>query len=103
MEDIPARLANSSSNEGSHDLQCRCFDAAEEISRLRAENVALTAANAASVGRDNKVQMHVDLNEAYSVLLDLTHKLNIKKFNADLRKGRSFLSRMVDISDYPPC
>lgn len=36
MEDILARLANSSSNESSHELQCRCFDAAEEISRMRA-------------------------------------------------------------------
>ena len=35
MKDILERLANSSPNEGSHDLQCRCFDAAEEISRLR--------------------------------------------------------------------
>lgn len=37
MTDILARLANSSQNEGSHELQCRCFDAAEEISRLRME------------------------------------------------------------------
>lgn len=35
MEDILSRLANSSANESSHELQCRCFDAAEEISRLR--------------------------------------------------------------------
>jgi len=35
MRDILYRLANSSPNEGSHELQCRCFDAAEEISRLR--------------------------------------------------------------------
>lgn len=53
--------------------------------------------------KDNKVQMHVDLNRAYTVLLDLTHKLDLKAFNADLRDGRSFLSRMVDLSDYPPC
>ena len=36
MKDILERLANSSANEGSHELQCRCFDAAAEISRLRA-------------------------------------------------------------------
>ena len=35
MEDILSRLANSSSNESSHELQCRCFDAAVEIRRLR--------------------------------------------------------------------
>lgn len=35
MKDILYRLANSSANESSHELQCRCFDAAEEISRLR--------------------------------------------------------------------
>lgn len=35
MVDILERLANSSANESSHELQCRCFDAAEEISRLR--------------------------------------------------------------------
>ena len=37
MKDILERLADSHSNEGSHDLQCRCFDAAEEISRLRVQ------------------------------------------------------------------
>lgn len=36
MIDILERLANSSCNESSHELQCRCFDAAEEVSRLRA-------------------------------------------------------------------
>jgi len=36
MQDILYRLANTSSNESSHELQCRCFDAAEEISKLRA-------------------------------------------------------------------
>lgn len=43
MMDILARLANSSPNEGSHELQCRCFDAAEEISRLRANEQASKA------------------------------------------------------------
>lgn len=37
MKDILERLANSSATESSHELQCRCFDAAEEISRLREE------------------------------------------------------------------
>lgn len=36
MRDILERLANSSPDEGSHDLYCRCLDAAEEISALRA-------------------------------------------------------------------
>ena len=35
--DILERLANSSPNEGSHDLHCRCLDAAAEISRMQAE------------------------------------------------------------------
>lgn len=35
MQDILERLAHSSTTESSHELQCRCFDAAEEISRLR--------------------------------------------------------------------
>ena len=35
--DILSRLSESSPNEGSHDLYCRCLDAAEEISRLRHE------------------------------------------------------------------
>lgn len=35
MEDILKRLADSSPNESSHELQCRCYDAAAEISRLR--------------------------------------------------------------------
>ena len=44
MKDILERLAHSSANEGSHDLQCRCFDAAEEISRLRIQRVELVSA-----------------------------------------------------------
>lgn len=36
MQDILERLANSSPNEGSHDLYCRCLDAAQEVSKLRA-------------------------------------------------------------------
>ena len=39
--DILQRLVNSSSNEGSHDLQCRCFDAAEEIMKLRRDMFTL--------------------------------------------------------------
>jgi hypothetical protein len=34
--EILIRLDGSSSNESSHELQCRCFDAADEIRRLRA-------------------------------------------------------------------
>ncbi len=36
MDDILKRLKDSSSNESSHELQCRCFDAADEIERNRA-------------------------------------------------------------------
>lgn len=43
MKDILERLADSHSNEGSHDLQCRCFDAAEEITRLRVQRDELLA------------------------------------------------------------
>jgi hypothetical protein len=46
MKDILERLAHSSPNEGSHDLYCRCLDAAEEVSRLR----SLIAHLAAPVG-----------------------------------------------------
>lgn len=35
MQDILIRLRESSANESSHELQCRCFDAANEIERLR--------------------------------------------------------------------
>lgn len=35
MKDILERLAESSQNESSQELQLRCFDAADEISRLR--------------------------------------------------------------------
>lgn len=34
-KDILERLADSSPNESSHELYCRCLDAAEEVSRLR--------------------------------------------------------------------
>lgn len=34
MQDILERLHNSQPNEGSHDLACRCIDAAQEIERL---------------------------------------------------------------------
>ena len=37
MKDILERLSLSSQNESSEELVCRCFDAAEEISRLRVE------------------------------------------------------------------
>ncbi len=33
--DILNRLRDSSPNEGSHELQCRCMDAAYEIERLQ--------------------------------------------------------------------
>lgn len=36
MQDILEQLENSSATENSLELQCRCFDAAEEIRRLRA-------------------------------------------------------------------
>lgn len=35
MQDILIRLQNSSTNESSHELQCRCIDAADEIKNLR--------------------------------------------------------------------
>ena len=35
-KDILERLAESSPNESSHELYCRCLDAADEVSRLRA-------------------------------------------------------------------
>lgn len=38
MRDILARLRGSSPNEGSHELYCRCLDAAREIERLRGGN-----------------------------------------------------------------
>lgn len=37
MLDILLRLCESSTNESSHELQCRCMDAAAEITKLRAE------------------------------------------------------------------
>ena len=42
--DILKRLRDSSPNEGSHDLQCRCIDAANEIERLRAALSEITPA-----------------------------------------------------------
>ena len=33
--DLLNNLRNSSPNEGSHDLYCRCLDAAKEIAALR--------------------------------------------------------------------
>lgn len=37
MKDILERLRSSSTNESSHELQCRCLDAAAEIARLRTD------------------------------------------------------------------
>lgn len=42
MQDILERLRNSSTNESSHELQCRCMDAEAEIVRLRDENERMT-------------------------------------------------------------
>ncbi len=53
--------------------------------------------------KDTKARMREELNMAYGVLLNLTCKLDLKAFNEELRKGRSFLSKMVDDSDYPSC
>lgn len=39
MNDILTRCANSSPNETSYELFCRCLDAAQEISRLRAVDI----------------------------------------------------------------
>lgn len=43
MQDILERLANTSANESSEELQCRCFDVAAEISNLRAAMDAIAA------------------------------------------------------------
>lgn len=47
--DILTRLNQSSANESSHELQCRCFDATEEIQRMRTELVRY-----ASLEHENK-------------------------------------------------
>lgn len=72
------------------------------MNRLQKAGKRLAVNVDVTVGR-NKVQMHVDLNKAYAVLLGLSYELDLPAFNDDLRKGRAFLSRMVDLSDYPPC
>ena len=59
MEDILARLANSSSNESSHELQCRCFDASEEISKLRQQRKDLELARGALADIANSDDMTI--------------------------------------------
>ena len=49
--DILKRLAESSNRESSHELQCRCFDAAEEISRMRCERETMQEAISAQAKR----------------------------------------------------
>lgn len=44
MEDIISRLRGSSPNESSHELYCRCLDAAEELDELRKESKRLKKA-----------------------------------------------------------
>lgn len=49
----------------------------------------------------NKVDMHVKLNKAYADLMHLAALLDVPIFNKGLINGRTFLSSIVDNSDYP--
>ena len=48
MQDILERLQSSSTNESSHELQCRCLDAAVVIARLRTDIKAAWDTNLAT-------------------------------------------------------
>jgi len=48
-----------------------------------------------------KVELHVDLNDAYAKLLRLCLLLDLDAYYKDLQRGRSFMSNAVDRSDYP--
>lgn len=72
MMDILERLAGSSPNESSPELQCRCFDAAEEISRLRVQRDELLAA--AKNLRDVKGRHHSE--QAFKALMEVIDKHN---------------------------
>lgn len=61
MQDILTRLRSSSTNESSHELQCRCFDAAEEITRLRADIKAAWDTNRAI---DKALQQEMAMRDA---------------------------------------
>lgn len=69
MKDILERLRNSSPDEGSHELFCRCLDAATEIEDLRNAHAAairraVMRRQALVSIRDQLQQVVQDANEA---------------------------------------
>jgi len=48
-----------------------------------------------------KIELHVELNEAYAKLLSICLLLDLKSYYEALERGRSFMSKMVDRSDLP--
>ena len=59
--DILTRLSDSNSNESSHELQCRCFDAAEEISRMRCERETMQEAISAQAKRIDSLMVELNI------------------------------------------
>jgi len=49
----------------------------------------------------SKVELHVNLHDAYAKLLRLCLLLDLDAYYKDLQRGRLFMSNMVDRSDYP--
>lgn len=47
-----------------------------------------------------KIQIHVELNEAYATLLGICLKLDLKTYYKKLESGRAFMSFMSIMVDY---
>lgn len=65
MADILETLMGSTPNESSHDLQCRCFAAADEIKRLRNVLAKLRHQNEATGGLSALTELLGDLADQF--------------------------------------
>jgi hypothetical protein len=86
MQDILKRLADSSANEGSHELQCRCFDAAKEIRRLRSL-ANLTDVLECTIAEAESYAAHYDGDDRQDIKTDV-----LNAFYAGAKFGKNVLT-----------
>ncbi len=51
--------------------------------------------------KENKVAIHVELNKAFAVLLEICLRLDLRSYYITLEAGRTFMSGAIDRSDLP--
>ncbi len=53
--------------------------------------------------KDTKVSLITDLNKAYESILSICSKLHLKVSAEKAYKDRRFITRMIELSDFPEC